>query len=71
MHPREEKDNLWDLDHSAARGRMACRGLYVFAHESRLGNAPSSQLFEKVDIQESIKVRSQDHIKTIKLFLMR
>nr|WP_245585860.1 hypothetical protein [Paenibacillus pinihumi] len=50
---------------------MACRGLYVFAHESRLGNAPSSQLFEKVDIQESIKVRSQDHIKTIKLFLMR
>ncbi len=45
--------NMWDLDHSAARGRMACRGLYVFAHESHLGNAPSSQLFEKIDIHRS------------------
>lgn len=42
--------NMWDLDHSASRGRMACRGLYVFAHESQFGNAPSHQLFEKIDI---------------------
>lgn len=45
--------NMWDLDHSAARGRMACRGLYVFAHESRLGSAPSNQLFEKIDIKRN------------------
>lgn len=50
--------NMWDLDHSAARGRMACRGLYVFAHDSRLGNAPSSELFEKIEIHriDSTKV---------------
>lgn len=43
--------NMWDLDHSAARGRMACRGLYVFEHSSSLGNAPSNTLFEKIEIQ--------------------
>lgn len=42
--------NMWDLDHSAARGRMACRGLYVFAHESKYGNAPSHELFDKINI---------------------
>lgn len=43
--------NMWDLDHSATRGRMACRGLYVFSHEDQFGNAPSHMLFEKVDIR--------------------
>lgn len=44
--------NMWDLDRSAAKGRMACRGLYVFAHESIYGNAPSHQLFDKVEIKK-------------------
>lgn len=39
---------MWDLDRSAARGMMACRGLYVFSHESPLGNAPAHQLFDTV-----------------------
>lgn len=43
--------NMWDLDHSAARGRMAARGLYVFEHESAYGNAPSHLLFDKIDIE--------------------
>lgn len=43
--------NMWDLDRSAARGRMACRGLYVFSHESKYGNAPSHQLFDKIEIK--------------------
>lgn len=42
---------LWDLDRSAARGLMACRGLYVFSHESALGNAPAHKLFEQVRVQ--------------------
>jgi len=45
--------NMWDLDHSAARGRMACRGLYVFAHDSKYGNAPSHQLLDKVVIKRN------------------
>ena len=32
--------SMWDLDRSAGRGLMSCRGLYVFSHESMLGNAP-------------------------------
>lgn len=41
---------MWDLDHSAARGMMACRGLYVFTHADRLGNAPAQTLFERVKV---------------------
>lgn len=40
--------NMFDHDRSAARGEMSCRGLYVFKHESRLGNAPAHQLFELI-----------------------
>jgi CRISPR-associated protein Csd2 len=39
---------MWDLDRSSSRGMMACRGLYVFTHESPLGNAPAHVLFERV-----------------------
>ncbi len=39
---------MWDLDRSASRGMMACRGLYVFSHESNLGNAPAHTLFERI-----------------------
>ena len=40
---------MWDLDRSASRGEMACRGLYVFSHDSRLGNAPAHRLFETIE----------------------
>jgi len=41
---------MWDLDRSAARGMMACRGLYVFSHGSPLGNAPAHRLLERVKV---------------------
>lgn len=40
--------NMWDLDRSASRGMLACRGLYVFSHDNKLGNAPAHQLFSHV-----------------------
>jgi|688.fasta_scaffold61973_3 CRISPR-associated protein Csd2 len=40
--------NMWDLDRSASRGMMAPRGLYVFSHENKLGNAPAHKLFERI-----------------------
>lgn len=43
--------NMWDFDHSAARGMMSCRGLYVFSHESSLGNAPAHKLFDLITIE--------------------
>jgi len=39
---------MWDLDRSASRGRMACRGLYVFTHDSKLGKAPAHKLFDLI-----------------------
>lgn len=39
---------MWELDRSATRGMMACRGLYIFSHETTLGNAPAHRLFERV-----------------------
>ncbi|MBI4321533.1 MAG: type I-C CRISPR-associated protein Cas7/Csd2 [Chloroflexi bacterium] len=41
-------EHMWDLDRSSSRGMMACRGLYVFSHESGLGNAPAHRLLERV-----------------------
>ena len=44
--------NMFENDHSAARGNMAVRELIVFKHDSELGNAPSYQLFERVHVQK-------------------
>lgn len=41
---------MFEDDRSASRGFMATRGLYVFRHESRLGNAPAHELFDRVQV---------------------
>jgi CRISPR-associated protein Csd2 len=43
---------MWDIDHSAARAQMACRGLYLFTHDSKLGNAPSHVLFDHIMVEQ-------------------
>ncbi|KJS20066.1 MAG: hypothetical protein VR72_16040 [Clostridiaceae bacterium BRH_c20a] len=42
--------NMFEHDHSAARGKMAVRKLIVFKHDSELGNASSHKLFEIISI---------------------
>jgi CRISPR-associated protein Csd2 len=42
--------NMFEHDHSAARGQMATRKLIVFKHDSQLGNVPAHKLFELVSI---------------------
>lgn len=42
--------NMFENDHSAARGKMAVRKLIIFKHESELGNAPSHKLFDLVSV---------------------
>ncbi|MFO1381003.1 MAG: type I-C CRISPR-associated protein Cas7/Csd2 [Chitinivorax sp.] len=44
-------ENMFEHDRSAARGEMATRGLYVFKHDSELGNAHAHALFERIAIQ--------------------
>lgn len=43
--------NMFEYDHSAARGKMAVRELIVFKHDSELGNAPAHRLFEAVTVK--------------------
>jgi CRISPR-associated protein Csd2 len=40
--------NMFEHDHSAARGKMASRKLVIFGHETTLGNAPAHRLFDLV-----------------------
>ena len=44
--------NMFEHDHSAARGKMAVRKLVIFKHDSDLGNAPSHKLFELVKVNK-------------------
>ncbi|OBW93585.1 CRISPR-associated protein Csh2 [Gallibacterium genomosp. 3] len=53
--------NMFDHDHSAARGQMNARGLYVFEHSNSLGDAPAYSLFDRIQVhkKEGIDVARQ------------
>jgi len=44
----EALKNMFEHDRSASHGKMASRKLFVFKHDSELGNAPASALFDAV-----------------------
>lgn len=43
--------NMFELDHSAARGKMAVRELIVFKHSKELGDCPAYKLFDAVEVK--------------------
>ena len=43
--------NMFEHDRSAARGEMAARKLFVFQHNSAMGNAPAHKLFDTVRVE--------------------
>ena len=43
--------NMFEHDHSAARGNMAVRELIIFKHATELGCAPAHKLFDAVKVQ--------------------
>ncbi|MHB1731999.1 MAG: type I-C CRISPR-associated protein Cas7/Csd2 [Ferrimicrobium acidiphilum] len=47
---------MWDLDRSAARADMSCRGVYVFSHDNPLGDAPADKLLSQIDIKKKSDV---------------
>ncbi len=47
----EALKNMFEHDRSAARGKMAVRGFWVFRHDTELGNAPANKLFETITIK--------------------
>ena len=56
--------NMFDHDHSAARGKMNARKLIVFEHETALGNAQAHELFDLVKV-----ARTSDKAKPARSFL--
>jgi CRISPR-associated protein Csd2 len=44
-------EQMFEHDRSAARGEMSTRGLYVFKHDSELGNASAHSLFDRLKVQ--------------------
>lgn len=49
---------MFDHDRSASRGEMSARGLYVFKHQSELGNAPATALLDRISVvkREGVEV---------------
>lgn len=45
--------NMFEEDHSAARGKMCMRKLFVFKHDNILGNCPSHVLFDKITVTQN------------------
>jgi CRISPR-associated protein Csd2 len=45
-------EGMFEVDHSAARGKMAARKLFVFKHKDELGNAPSHKLFDMIRVEK-------------------
>ena len=43
--------NMFEHDHSAARGNMAVRELIVFKHGKELGDCPAYKLFDSVEVR--------------------
>lgn len=58
--------NMFEHDHSAARGKMAVRELIVFKHSKELGDCPAYRLFDSVEVRRKEEVvyprRYQDYI---------
>ncbi|SCJ99057.1 Uncharacterized protein predicted to be involved in DNA repair [uncultured Eubacterium sp.] len=44
--------NMFEIDHSAARGKMAVRELIVFKHSTELGDCPAHKLFETIEVKK-------------------
>lgn len=58
--------NMFEHDRSAARGEMATHGLYVFKHDSQLGNAHAHDLFARIQPklkEDAIVPRDFDHYR--------
>lgn len=48
--------NMFENDHSAARGKMAVRELIVFKHSRELGDCPAYKLFDAVEVKKNESV---------------
>ena len=52
----EALENMFEYDHSAARGQMSVRKLIIFRHDSELGKVPAHKLFDLVRAERKADV---------------
>ncbi len=45
--------NMFEIDHSAARGKMAVRELIIFKHSKELGDCPAYKLFDSIEVAKN------------------
>lgn len=61
--------NMFENDHSAARGKMAVRELIVFKHSKELGDCPAYKLFDAIEVNKKEEVeyprKYQDYVVEI------
>lgn len=61
--------NMFEHDHSAARGKMAVRELIVFKHSKELGDCPAYKLFDAIEVKRKEDIiyprKYQDYIVNI------
>lgn len=61
--------NMFEHDHSAARGKMSVRELIVFKHSKELGDCPAYKLFDSVEVHKKEDIvyprKYQDYIVNI------
>lgn len=61
--------NMFENDHSAARGKMAVRELIVFKHSKELGDCPAYKLFDAVEVRKKEEIeyprKYQDYTVTV------
>ena len=63
--------NMFENDHSAARGKMCMRKLFVFKHDNVLGVCPSHLLFDKIQVKECEDASVIRSIKDYKITVER
>ena len=61
--------NMFENDHSAARGKMAVRELIVFKHSKELGDCPAYKLFDAVEVKKNEEIEYQNHQEVLHLVL--
>lgn len=58
--------NMFEHDHSAARGKMSVRELIVFKHSKELGDCPAYKLFDSIEVRRKEDVvyprKYQDYV---------
>lgn len=61
--------NMFEHEHSAARGKMAVRELIVFKHSKELGDCPAYKLFDAVEVKKKEEIefprKYQDYTVTV------